>query len=133
MTVLFVILDPEIVRNLKKLRAKVEKVAEYCRKKNVALELIIVMDALRDHSMMNEFRMERLIKWVSWIYQIPIKARVINSAVPLLTAAEEIMSHDYEKIFYTPETGHLKRALPRSMRLQLEDFIGTLNRKLEVA
>ncbi len=133
MGVLLLILNSMILRNFHKLRSKIEKAAMYCRTHDKELEVMIILDSLQTCGEVSNFRMERLCKWASCFYRIPIRLRILRSAVPVLTAVEEISGHKYEKVFYTLDGSYLKRAIPKSMRLDLEDMIGQVVTDFEVA
>ncbi len=133
MAVLFLLTNPLLLKNLKALRTKLEKAASYCRSKKDSLEILIIMDVLDGNAEMSSFRIERLCRWVSCFYNIPVRIRMLSSAVPILTAVEEVLKNDYRKVYYTPERSYLRRAIPKSVRLEFEELLRHRSCKLEVA
>ncbi len=109
--------------NEKSLRIKLEGAGLRCKKENAKLRVVVIRDELDDNVRLNEFVVEKLVRWISWMYRIDVELKFISSPVPLLAAAREVNGEKFRAVFCSFGKSKLSALLPRGLRADLPELL----------
>ncbi len=109
--------------DLKTARLKLEGAALRCKRNGWKLRILVIRDELEDCPGFMEFKMEKIARWLGWIYGIKVEITEDSSAVPLLRAARVIRTGNYAAVFCMSPRSRIASLLPRQLRAEITTLL----------
>ncbi len=109
--------------DLKTARLKLEGAALRCKRNDWKLRILMIRDELEDCPGFLEFKMEKIARWLGWIYGIKVEITEDSSAVPLLRAARLIKTGNYAAVFCISPRSRIASLLPRQLRVEITTLL----------